>query len=102
MLQEHRHQKIESFLKQHKAVKAAELASLLNVSIDTVRRDLETLEKKGTIKRVHGGAILKQSNTNVLNKLFNERPMNVIIRWSFYFVEKKRLFDSVENKTYFQ
>ncbi|HEF1895970.1 TPA: hypothetical protein R9Z04_001040 [Bacillus cereus] len=36
------------------------------------------------------------------NKLFNERPMNVIIRWSFYFVEKKRLFGSVENKTYFQ
>ncbi|MFJ8244905.1 DeoR/GlpR family DNA-binding transcription regulator [Peribacillus asahii] len=75
MLQEHRHQKIESFLKQHKAVKAAELASLLNVSIDTVRRDLETLEKKGTIKRVHGGAILKQSNTTVLNKLFNEREV---------------------------
>ncbi|AZV43497.1 DeoR/GlpR family DNA-binding transcription regulator [Peribacillus asahii] len=75
MLQEHRHQKIESFLKQHKAVKAAELASLLNVSIDTVRRDLETLEKKGTVKRVHGGAILKQNNNNVLNKLFNEREV---------------------------
>ncbi len=25
------------------------------------------------------------------NKLFNERPMNVIIRWSFYFVEKKEI-----------
>ena len=75
MFQEHRHQKIESFLKQQKAVKAAELASLLNVSIDTVRRDLEALEKKGTIKRVHGGAILKQSDTNVLNKLFNEREV---------------------------
>lgn len=36
------------------------------------------------------------------NKLFNERPMNVIIRWSFYFVGKKRLFDIMENKTYFQ
>ncbi|MDA2255805.1 hypothetical protein PDM94_12100 [Bacillus cereus] len=35
------------------------------------------------------------------NKLFNERPMNVIIRWSFYFVEKKRLFDIMGNKTYF-
>lgn len=75
MLQEHRHQKIESFLKQQKSVKATELTSLLNVSIDTVRRDLEALEKKGTIKRVHGGAILKQNN-NVLNKLFNEREIN--------------------------
>ncbi len=35
------------------------------------------------------------------NKLFNERPMNVIIRWSFYFFEKKRLFDIMGNKTYF-
>ncbi|HHT7191632.1 TPA: DeoR/GlpR family DNA-binding transcription regulator, partial [Bacillus cereus] len=76
MLQEHRHQKIESFLKQQKSVKATELTSLLNVSIDTVRRDLEVLEKKGTIKRVHGGAILKQNNNNVLNKLFNEREIN--------------------------
>lgn len=35
------------------------------------------------------------------NKLFNERPMNFRIRWFFYYVEKKRLFDIVENKTYF-
>lgn len=75
MLQENRHQKIESFLKQQKAVKAAELASLLNVSIDTVRRDLEALEKRGILKRVHGGAVLKQKNNNVLNKLFNEREV---------------------------
>ena len=75
MLQEHRHQKIESFLKQKKAAKAAELATLLNVSIDTVRRDLEVLEKNGILKRVHGGAILKQNNENVLNKLFNEREV---------------------------
>ncbi|MGC8229313.1 DeoR/GlpR family DNA-binding transcription regulator [Pseudobacillus badius] len=75
MLQEHRHQKIEAFLKKQKAVKATELASLLNVSIDTIRRDLEALEKKGSVKRVHGGAVLKQSNNNVLNKLFNEREV---------------------------
>lgn len=35
------------------------------------------------------------------NKLFNERPMNFRIRWFFYYVEKKRLLDIVENKTYF-
>ena len=75
MLQEHRHHKIESFLKQKKAAKAAELATLLNVSIDTVRRDLEVLEKNGILKRVHGGAILQQNNQNVLNKLFNEREV---------------------------
>ena len=48
----------------------------MNVSIDTVRRDLEVLEKKGFLKRVHGGAILKQKKDNVLNKIFNEREVN--------------------------
>ena len=47
----------------------------MNVSIDTVRRDLEVLEKQDILKRVHGGAILKQNNDNVLNKLFNEREV---------------------------
>ena len=75
MLQEQRHQMIESFLKQQKAVKASELATLLDVSIDTVRRDLEVLEKKGFVKRVHGGAVLIQNKDNVLNKLFNEREV---------------------------
>lgn len=75
MLQEHRHHKIESFLKQKKAAKAAELATLLGVSIDTVRRDLEVLEKNGVLKRVHGGAILKQNANDVLNKIFYEREV---------------------------
>ena len=68
MLQEQRHEKIKSFLKQQKAVKASELAALLAVSIDTIRRDLEVLEKSGAIKRVHGGAILIPKNDIALNK----------------------------------
>lgn len=75
MLQEQRHQMIESFLKQQKAVKASELATLLDVSIDTVRRDLEVLENNGNVKRVHGGAVLIQNTDNVVNKLFNEREV---------------------------
>lgn len=75
VLQEQRHKMIESFLKQQKAVKASELAVLLGVSIDTVRRDLEVLEKNGMVKRVHGGAVLKQKHDNVLNQLFNERQV---------------------------
>ncbi len=75
MLQEQRHEMIESYLKQQKAVKASELAALLDVSIDTVRRDLEVLEKKGALKRVHGGAVSIQNTHNALNKLFNEREV---------------------------
>lgn len=36
-----------------------ELKGLLNVSIDTVRRDLEHLEKLDKLQRVHGGAVAK-------------------------------------------
>lgn len=75
MLQEQRHEMIESFLKQQKAVKASELTTLLDVSIDTVRRDLEILEKKGILKRVHGGAVSIGNNDNVVNMLFNEREV---------------------------
>lgn len=35
----------------------SELAERFNVSHATVRRDLETLEDRGTVKRVHGGAV---------------------------------------------
>ncbi|WP_147436810.1 DeoR/GlpR family DNA-binding transcription regulator [Oceanobacillus piezotolerans] len=66
---------IKSFLKQQKAAKASELANLLEVSIDTVRRDLEALEKKEVLKRVHGGAVLVENNDNVLNKHFFEREV---------------------------
>jgi len=34
-----------------------ELAKLLEVSTETVRRDLNVLEKEGLIRRVHGGAV---------------------------------------------
>ena len=39
-------------------VKVTEIAKSLNVSVDTVRRDLKALEEQGQLKCVHGGAIL--------------------------------------------
>lgn len=38
-------------------VNAAELAQTFDVSMETIRRDLDLLEKEGFLKRVHGGAI---------------------------------------------
>ena len=34
-----------------------ELAALLEVTDETVRKDLETLEKQGELLRIHGGAV---------------------------------------------
>ncbi|MFE5323243.1 DeoR/GlpR family DNA-binding transcription regulator [Paenibacillus sp. NPDC056579] len=58
VLQEERYKKILEILKLNDSVKVTELVQVLNVSIDTVRRDLEAMENKKVLKRVHGGAIL--------------------------------------------
>jgi len=52
-----RRDRILSLLKQEGKVVALDLARRLNVSIDTVRRDLDYLALAGTIRRVHGGAL---------------------------------------------
>lgn len=57
MLQEERHLYILQQLATHKKVHSDELSRLLEVSIDTIRRDLIELEKTGKLLRVHGGAI---------------------------------------------
>jgi DeoR/GlpR family transcriptional regulator of sugar metabolism len=51
-----RHQMIMESLRQHSPVLVGELAVELGCSEMTVRRDLESLERSGGLRRVHGGA----------------------------------------------
>jgi DeoR family fructose operon transcriptional repressor len=62
MLQEERQQLILQLLKENQSVRIAELCNNLNVTRETIRRDLYELEQKGLLKKVHGGAILNQTN----------------------------------------
>jgi len=57
MLQEERHNLIVQQINAHHKVVASDLCQQLNVSLDTVRRDIKQLEKKGKVIKVHGGAI---------------------------------------------
>jgi len=52
-----RHQAILDLLNKNDAVQVTELVELLAVSEMTIRRDLDVLERKGLLRRVHGGAI---------------------------------------------
>ncbi len=52
-----RQDQIIDYLNIHKQATVAELAGKLYVSEMTIRRDLAYLEKKGHLKRYHGGAI---------------------------------------------
>lgn len=57
MLTEERYSIILEQIKQNKSVTLTELCALLEASESTVRRDLTSLDEKGLIKKVHGGAI---------------------------------------------
>jgi DeoR family fructose operon transcriptional repressor len=58
-----RRERIQEYLTTHKIVRMDELYALLDTSEATVRRDLEWLEREGTVERTHGGAILSQRLT---------------------------------------
>ncbi|MBP3592005.1 MAG: DeoR/GlpR transcriptional regulator [Clostridia bacterium] len=59
MLAKERQKKIEKMLAEHGAVLVSELVSRFGVSIETVRRDLLTMEAEEKCVRVHGGAVVK-------------------------------------------
>lgn len=56
-LPEERRQQILNILTQEGKVTAPDLSQRLDVSEDTIRRDLKDLEKAGHLNRVHGGAL---------------------------------------------
>ncbi|MVB11516.1 Glycerol-3-phosphate regulon repressor [Caprobacter fermentans] len=62
MLSQERVAQILEFINEHGSARVEELASTLNVSEMTIRRDLEKCQKKGLIQRCHGGAVLKRPN----------------------------------------
>lgn len=59
MLKEERHQYILNRLNTHGRVYITSLSEELNISDDTLRRDLIELDKQGVLTKVHGGAIAK-------------------------------------------
>lgn len=57
MLSEERLDALTEFLEQNTLGNLAELAHLLGVSVNTVRRDLDKLEQQGRVRRTRGGAL---------------------------------------------
>lgn len=58
MLALERQQYIIEKIKQEKSVKVIELSKDFGVTEETIRRDLEKIEKQGILKRTYGGAVL--------------------------------------------
>lgn len=57
MLSEQRYEKISGLLESEGSVKTSTLCSLLSASRETIRRDLETMEAQGLLRRIRGGAM---------------------------------------------
>lgn len=58
MLNNHRHQEIMASLHQAGRVDVASVAAMLDVSEETIRRDMKLLEEQGALRRIYGGAVL--------------------------------------------
>ncbi|GAB3521254.1 DeoR/GlpR family DNA-binding transcription regulator [Emticicia fontis] len=58
MLKEERQALILEKLTTHKKINFNDLSKFLNVSYDSIRRDIIELEDKGLLKKVHGGAVI--------------------------------------------
>ena len=56
MLAEERYNEILRLVNEKKTVTVQELTEVLDTSESTIRRDLTTLHKKGSLIKVHGGA----------------------------------------------
>lgn len=57
MYAEERQQSMAQLITQQGRLSVAQLAEKFDVTTETVRRDLSTLERMGLVRRVHGGAV---------------------------------------------
>ena len=62
-----RQKKILELLEQKGSVKVSNLSTILSVTEETVRRDLEKLEKQEALRRTHGGAVPMDETTYELS-----------------------------------
>lgn len=64
MLKEERQRTILNEVELHNRILLTDIAETLDVSIDTVRRDVKELDAENKLKKVHGGAISLGFTTN--------------------------------------
>jgi DeoR/GlpR family transcriptional regulator of sugar metabolism len=61
MLSQERQRHILDYLRRQKSAKVVKLSAQLGISLSTVRRDLNEMEERGLVQRVHGGVVLVEN-----------------------------------------
>ena len=72
MYAEERQQAMAQLIGQQGRLSVAQLAGTFDVTTETVRRDLSSLERIGLVRRVHGGAV-PSSSLSVIESALGER-----------------------------
>ena len=75
-----RQKRIMELLASEGAVSVSRLSVDLSVTEETVRRDLEKLEKQGSLKRTHGGAVPADENNTYEASLEKRKSTNIEIK----------------------
>ena len=73
MLAEERMAIILETINEQKAVKLSQLCEMLDASISTVRRDINSLADMGKIVKVHGGAMALDDNFSFIEHNVEEK-----------------------------
>ncbi|MCP1103151.1 DeoR family myo-inositol catabolism operon transcriptional repressor [Aequitasia blattaphilus] len=76
---------IEDYIINKKNVSLEELCDQFNVSLNTIRRDVNTLTKRGSVKKVYGGVTATSSSSNFMtltpfskrSELFQKEKNNI-------------------------
>ncbi len=79
MLKKERHAYILHEIDIHNKVLSSDLSIQLNVSEDTVRRDLQELDEREVLTKVHGGALSKSFHFTLQNNTVYSQPEKKII-----------------------
>lgn len=89
MLNVERYKLILELIKHKKNIKLQEIVDELKISEATARRDLNFLEEKKKIKRIHGGAVLIETKEEYIGykKLINTEEKTVIAKMALKYLE---------------
>lgn len=90
MLPQNRQSEIMKQLQKFRTIKISDISRELNVTRETIRKDLYEMEEKGLVRKIHGGAIINKANfeTKYINrKSTNEAEKRSIAKRAAKFVE---------------
>ena len=90
MLAVERYNLILKLIEEKQNIKVGEIVAKLKISEATARRDLNFLEDKGKIKRIHGGAVLVETKEEDIayKKLVFNKEKDIIAKKSIKFLQE--------------